>query len=180
MKNLPIILIAGGLLVGGITYFGNQIANKPSSDEALLEAIRSQQRTEQAKQVELSELRSLVLKAPASCGGIMTSVFFGLCDKEPYDGVPAPDWKTGLTDAESQCVTDAFHETNQHAYKFMQQEYASDAPSNMQVIQFACDVGGASFYAENIDYGDANGSALELITAFHTERAKGITRPRDY
>ena len=173
-KHLPIILIVLGLAIAAISYFGYQAVNKKSDIQIMQEYVRSQDN----KQAALVELAKKVLDAPESCKQVKALPFLGICELEPYEGNPAPTWYTGLNDFEKNCIVQAFHVTNEHAYKFRDSEYQSEAPSDIKVIDFSCDVSAATLFDDNIDYEDPNATAAELLESFYRERAGTRSGPK--
>ncbi len=177
-KKLPIILIVGGITIAAISFFGYQAVNKKSDIQVLQEAMRSYENAEAKKQMEFIELGKKILVTPAVCEQVKALPFFGICELEPYEGEPAPVWNNGLSEAEQNCIVQAFHTTNSHAFKFKEAEYLREVPSDIQVINFSCDVMGAILFTDNIDYDDPDATASELLEIFYRERAGTRSEPK--
>ena len=176
MKSLPIVLILGGIAIGGITFYGGQIAGKKSSDMALRDAIVSQQKVERKSEEEIAALRRVVLDVPVACQGVNAKPFYTLCDSES-----AKDWAAGLSATEKDCMLETFHSTNAHAHQMRSQDYTPEAPSALRMNAIVCDIAGQT-YKVQVEWGDETAPASRLITAFHQERAEetGFIPPRSY
>jgi len=177
-QRLPIILITLGFVIAAISYFGYQAVNKKSDIEVLQETMYSYINAEANKKAALTELGKKIIDAPAVCDQVKALLFFGICDLEPYEGQPVPAWNKGINTAEQDCVVQAFHATNEHAFKFTGDEYQSEVPTDLRVINFGCDVTSVILFDDNISYDDPDASASELLESFYRERAGTRSEPK--
>lgn len=173
-KKLPFILIILGIAIAAISYFGYQTVNKKSD----IQVMQSYLNAQADKQVELAALAKTIPEIPEACKQVKALPIFKICDLEPYEGQPTPAWNTGLGDTHQQCIVEAFHVTNEHAFKFRDSEYNRETPKDLAVISFSCGLSSAVLFDDNIDYEDPNASAAELIESFYRERAGTRSGPK--
>ena len=180
-KKLPLILIVGGLLVGGITWLGYTTVNKKSSDQVLLESMAEMRANERNEAEKRRELMDMVLVAPASCEGLNTKFLFDYMEYEPDPGGDWPDWTNLASQAEQSCILDAFHQTNVHAFKIQGKDYKKAAPGTNRVANFMSDVSRASLFTDGVNYGDPDASLEMLVNGYYADRATSAVAPgHDY
>jgi hypothetical protein len=164
-KIIAFLSLTVGLVV---LYFSYQAAEQKAENDAWLDALQTAKDAETA----LVELRKSVPDVPVACMQVKTQPFYDVCDLDPYEGQPIPAWRSVVKEADQSCVLQAFHTTNNHAFKFREGEYDHEAPSDMRVIRFSCAVSSASMFDDNLSIFDSEGSGFALLKAFYTERAE--------
>lgn len=167
-SKLPFILIGMGVIIAGVSWLGYQNVNRPSDIE-----IMQDYRAEQARiSEESAQLMHKVLPIPPSCNSITVKPVFDICEAEPREGTPWPNWLPMATVEEQICLLDAFHQTNAHAFAILRKTYESVPPTNEQMGEFACDVFGGVLWAEGLNTDDPTQSVTGFIVGYYQDRSE--------
>ncbi len=180
-SKLPYVLLIGGIVIAGISWWGYQTVSTPTDTEVLHQAILDQHQRDLQQAENAAALSAQVLTAPESCAGLTTAFIFNVCDLEPDPGNNWPDWRTIASPAEQTCIVDALEKTNAHAHAIQNVEHTPADPTTNQAGRFISDVCTASLFTDGVDYGDADASASALIGGFFADRATSAVTPgHDY
>jgi hypothetical protein len=176
-KILPIALILGGVVIAMTVGIGIKTVNSRSEAEIILDTIHEQRFSDAQQADDAAHLMAMILPTPESCAGLSTRFVFRICDGEPNEGRPWPDWKELLEPEEQTCILSAFHQTNAHAYRIRGEEYVGLVPRNERVSAFVSDLCSAVLWADHMSWGDER-PLSELINAFYADRAESMATPK--
>lgn len=176
--KLPLVLIVGGIVIGGISWFGYQYVNKTSDEELILETLQEARIAEEQSSEDREALMRKILPVPSSCATITVKSVSDICDTEPDDFVSWPNWALSATPQEQTCLLDTFYQTNAHASKINGENYERSVPTNRQMGNFACDIYSSIMWIEgDFDINDTTLSITEFITGFYRHRADSNVKP---
>ena len=176
-KKLPIVLIVGGLVIGGLSWLGYQQMNKKSDDEILMDAAMDLMQQQRHAEEERSTLMTKVLSAPEECEGVKTAIVFQIIEGEPDIGKDWPDWTDFATPKERRCIMTAFHQTNEHAFRIQGKEYKRRKLDINRTSKFISEVATAALFTDGVSFGDEDSSLVTLIDGYFADRATSRTKP---
>ncbi len=181
-KFLGAVLILGGVAIIGVIVWGKMNTSKVSDEQRLIDAALDLRAAEAERVQTAAELSAIALEAPETCNGLTTGFVYDFCEMEPDPGVDWPIWTEVSSPETHACVLDAFHRTNEHAFKIQGGEpYVADTPEPQRVARFISDICSASLFTDGVDWGDQDADLTTLINGYYVDRSQSrVTPGHDY
>jgi hypothetical protein len=176
-RILPIGLVLGGAVIAVGMGIGIWIASARPDAGTMPGAAHAQMAMSMQHADEASWRIDTVLPTPEYCTGLSTRFVFRICDGEPLEGRPWPDWTHDTEPAEQACILGLFHQTNAHVYRIRQEQYVGLVPDNERVSAFVSDLCSAVTWADDMTRGDDK-PLPDLIHAFYADRAESMVTPK--